>query len=71
VSTFLRRLSVPILILDHVVGVGDAVAEGVVWSCGAGYAAASLRAGFGSGSAFDGFFGGWDIADKFWLSRPK
>lgn len=63
-----NQSGVPNLILDHVVGVGDAVAEGVVGSCGAGDAAAGLSAGFRRCGAFDSFLGSWDIADEFWFS---
>jgi len=62
---------VPLLIFDDVVGVGDAVAEGVVGSYGAGDAAASLRADFWRCGTLDGFFGGVDVADQFRFCRPE
>jgi len=63
-------VGVPLLIFDDIVGVSDAVTKGIIWSCGAGHAAASLRAGLSSSRAFDCFFSCVNVANELRFCRP-
>ena len=69
-SKELVHIGVPLLSLNHIVCVRDAVTKGVIWSCSAGDAAASLRAGFWCSRALNSFFGSVDVADEFWFCGP-